>query len=261
MKKIKEIIKGFNQALIRYVAGLLSYLYVALCFYTSRIVIKDDNKVLDYLKSNPAVVVMWHNTILISVPFFAKKIKNKTKVALVSASRDASFLRTILMLLGLPYIKGSTNKISVSNIRYIFSVLKEKKGVFIITPDGPVGPRMSFNYGAAQIATTSSAPVVPVYFGIKNGFNLKTWDRLIIPRPFSKITVAFGSVIKPDDYGKDAESKELSKLEKIESLRLSLERQMRSLNLEFDRKYNFSVVLPEESKQTRRYSTSKTSNK
>ncbi len=258
--KIKETIKGFSKAFLRYTAGTLSYFYVALCFYSSRIVIEDKNNTLEYMKTNPAILAIWHNTILISAPFFAKRINNKTKVALVSASRDASFLRTILFLLGLSYVKGSTNKISVSNIRYIFSILKDKKGVFIITPDGPVGPRMSFNYGAAQIATTTSAPVVPIYYGIKNGFSLRTWDRLIIPRPFSKITVVFGDIVNPNDFSKDAENKELSKFEKIENLRLSLEKQMRNLNLELDRKYNFAVTLPEESKQTRRYNTSKTNN-
>ncbi len=243
---------------LRFFAGIVSFFYVFLCYITSKVNVIDKENSLPKLNKTSAIIPVWHNRILIATPFFAIRLRKRKCFSLVSASDDASFLRIILKMFRVRYVKGSTNKITFSNIKEIFNLLKNSGSVFFITPDGPVGPRMNFNYGAAQIALGANVPVLPVYIGVKHGFILKTWDRLILPRPFSTITVVVGKLTKQADVLQSVQSK--TKIEKIETLRNFFEQEMLNLSAEHDKQFNVATILQEGENQGkyRRYKTTKT---
>jgi lysophospholipid acyltransferase (LPLAT)-like uncharacterized protein len=62
----------------------------------------------------------------------------------------------------------------------------------VITPDGPRGPVYELGPGIILLAQKSGAPVFPANLEYSRCWRLKSWDRFILPRPFSKIRVIFG---------------------------------------------------------------------
>ena len=55
-----------------------------------------------------------------------------------------------------------------------------------ITPDGPKGPKEIVKDGIIKLAQTTGAPIVPLFWKVKNHKLLNSWDNFIIPFPFSK---------------------------------------------------------------------------
>jgi lysophospholipid acyltransferase (LPLAT)-like uncharacterized protein len=60
------------------------------------------------------------------------------------------------------------------------------------TPDGPRGPAYSFAPGALIVAQRSGAPVVALRAVTQRCWRLRSWDGFMIPKPFARITIAFG---------------------------------------------------------------------
>ena len=61
-----------------------------------------------------------------------------------------------------------------------------------ITADGPRGPSQIAKPGTAQLAQLVGAPWVGTFYALPlNAWTLKTWDRFLIPKPFSKVLIAF----------------------------------------------------------------------
>ena len=62
----------------------------------------------------------------------------------------------------------------------------------VITPDGPRGPAYELGAGIIFLAQKSGAAVLPVNMEYSTCWRIKSWDRFIIPRPFSKVRVMIG---------------------------------------------------------------------
>ncbi len=72
----------------------------------------------------------------------------------------------------------------------------------MITPDGPQGPLCRVQPGVVHLAAKSSSPVIPAAFSASRKVSLKSWDKFIIPIPFSRALVVYGEpvyVSKKDD--------------------------------------------------------------
>jgi lysophospholipid acyltransferase (LPLAT)-like uncharacterized protein len=66
-----------------------------------------------------------------------------------------------------------------------------------VTPDGPRGPAHSFAPGAVIAAHRASAPIVTIGVSAARSWRLRSWDRFLIPKPFSRVTIAYGDPIRP----------------------------------------------------------------
>ena len=64
-----------------------------------------------------------------------------------------------------------------------------------ITPDGPRGPKFKVQAGALYIAQRSGLPILPISTSAKRRWTLSSWDRFLIPKPFSKSVIAIGEPI------------------------------------------------------------------
>ena len=73
----------------------------------------------------------------------------------------------------------------------IVRTLKEGNDV-AITPDGPRGPAKQFAQGAVVAANRAYAPIIPIVAHVDSAWTLSSWDGFLIPKPFAKITIAYG---------------------------------------------------------------------
>ncbi len=141
--------------------------------------------------SAPVIFALWHNRIFTIPPIWWKTGGNGRKsVVLTSASKDGAILSSAMAVFGLGAVRGSSSRRAVAALIGMKRALLEGLDV-CITPDGPRGPRYGFHPGVIKLAESSGAPIVPIHAHFSSAWRLKTWDGLVIPKPFSRVTVIF----------------------------------------------------------------------
>ena len=134
---------------------------------------------------------LWHNRLLI-FPFVLRRFfPNRRGAALISASRDGDLLADAIKRFDFDVVRGSSSRLGARAILQLTDVLASGRDV-VITPDGPRGPAYELGPGIIFLAQKSGAPVVPVNMEYSSSWRLKSWDRFILPRPFSKVRVIIG---------------------------------------------------------------------
>jgi lysophospholipid acyltransferase (LPLAT)-like uncharacterized protein len=140
------------------------------------------------------IVCTWHADILSSIPY-ARLNRDKGSI-LVSPSRDGEAAVQIIQRLGLSVIRGSSSKRSLTALRELLRNLSSGQWIGILV-DGPRGPRYVCKPGPSMLSAMAETPVLPIAFVPSSYWALKSWDRSIIPRPFTTIEVRLGSLIPP----------------------------------------------------------------
>lgn len=130
---------------------------------------------------------------------------DKNLVAMVSRSTDGNLLVPSLKLRGITPVRGSSSKNGKDKggLRALITMGKliEQGAGAIITVDGPRGPRGTCQPGAAILAQRIDALILPVVSVSSRYWELrKTWDKMQIPKPFSRIRIIFGPPIDPNDW-------------------------------------------------------------
>jgi lysophospholipid acyltransferase (LPLAT)-like uncharacterized protein len=143
----------------------------------------------------PVIYAMWHNRIFTIPPIWARTSGKFRKAAvLTSASKDGTILAKAMEVFRLRSVRGSSSRRAVAALIGMKRALKD--GIDIcITPDGPRGPKYSFHPGVIKLAESSGAPILPIHVTYSSAWRLKTWDALVIPKPFSRVTVVFDEML------------------------------------------------------------------
>jgi len=140
--------------------------------------------------SDGAIYIAWHGDALIP----AHILSWRKLTALTSFSKDGDVQTRILQKLGYDIVRGSTGRGGAKAA--IELVHRLKKGICIsFTPDGPRGPRRIIQNGVVYFAQKSQKPICPIVMRYTRCWNLSTWDRYAIPKPFSKVECEFLSPV------------------------------------------------------------------
>ncbi len=143
----------------------------------------------------PVIYAMWHSRIFVIPSIWRKHCGHHRKsVVLTSASKDGAILSNAMAVFGIGAVRGSSSRRAVAALIGMKRELKEGVDV-CITPDGPRGPRYGFHAGMVKLAESSGAPILPIHATFSSAWRLKTWDRLVIPKPFSRVTVIFDATL------------------------------------------------------------------
>jgi len=113
-------------------------------------------------------------------------------LVLISEHRDGELVARAAKSLGYGLIRGSTTR---GGGRALISLVRELEAgkEIAITPDGPRGPARKFAPGALVAAQRSDSFILPVVIHADRAWRLRSWDRFMIPKPFARITVAYGN--------------------------------------------------------------------
>jgi lysophospholipid acyltransferase (LPLAT)-like uncharacterized protein len=131
---------------------------------------------------------LWHNRLLIFPIVLRRFFPNRHGAALISASHDGDLLADAVQRFGYEVIRGSSSRLGASAILQLTQVLASRRDV-VITPDGPRGPAYELGPGIIFLAQKSGATVLPMNLEYSHCWRLGSWDRFIVPRPFSKVRV------------------------------------------------------------------------
>ncbi len=147
---------------------------------------------------------LWHNRLLL-FPFVLRRfLFNRHGAALISASRDGELLTAAIKRFDYDVVRGSSSRLGASAILQLSEVIASGHDV-VITPDGPRGPAYELGPGIIFLAQKSGAAVLPVNMEYSSCWRIKSWDRFIIPRPFSKVRVIIGQPHRVKSTSTDAE--------------------------------------------------------
>ena len=179
--------------MIRKVGGVifppLVYLFMRFIWYTSR---KKFHFITEIAESQH-VCVTWHGELFFSPQAYREIHKHQPASAIVSSHFDGSLIAATLNLLRIKPLRGSTRKNASKVLLQAFRHIKKGDEV-LITPDGPKGPRHSMSDGAIGIALKSKLPIFIINYQVDKYWQLKSWDRFIIPKPFSNVDLYIQSL-------------------------------------------------------------------
>ncbi|MGH8092086.1 MAG: lysophospholipid acyltransferase family protein [Chthoniobacterales bacterium] len=160
---------------------------------TLRFEIEDHAGVIGTPPNERYIGALWHNRLLL-LPFVLQRyLPQRQGAALISASRDGAILADLVERFGFEVVRGSSSssRKGASAIRQLAEVIARGRDV-VITPDGPRGPAYELGQGIIFLAQQSGAEVVPMNMDYSSCWRVKSWDRFILPKPFSTIRVIFG---------------------------------------------------------------------
>lgn len=143
-----------------------------------------------------AIFVTWHGRTLLP----AWRLRRRGWWVLVSLSRDGDIQAENFRRFGFRVIRGSTGRRGVAATREILAALADG-GVLAFTPDGPRGPTRVVQEGVVYFAQRSGKPIIPGGVSAWPRWQLSTWDRYLIPCPFSRAHWVYGEpiLVGPDE--------------------------------------------------------------
>ncbi|MFU7502884.1 MAG: lysophospholipid acyltransferase family protein [Candidatus Tisiphia sp.] len=185
---IKKILKKNNFVLS--VVTKLLYTYLRVVYFTCRwqFVFPDNYTKQQFLTEKGVIFAFWHNRLAFGPGIFAG---HKDIYALISPHSDGKIIGNIVNKFGFGVINGSSNKNPVSALKIIIQKLHNGSNI-VITPDGPRGPIYKINSNINKVAQKYNIKLIPVSCSASRYFLLKSWDKLIMPLPFGKITTFIG---------------------------------------------------------------------
>jgi lysophospholipid acyltransferase (LPLAT)-like uncharacterized protein len=135
--------------------------------------------------------VLWHNRLLLFPSVVQRFFPERRGAALISASRDGALLADLVERFGYETVRGSSSRKGATAMLQLAEVIASGRDA-AITPDGPRGPVYELGAGVIFLAQKSGALVVPINMEYSSCWRLQSWDRFILPRPFSKVRVIIG---------------------------------------------------------------------
>ena len=201
----------------RYVALVIMWFctgLMKLLSYTYRYKIVNESYFKDTIEKHGSFIyAFWHQNIISSIFSKGKSIK---AVCLISKSRDGDLIAYPCESLGMKVLRGSSGKMAVGVKRdFEKCLLDGYSGVIAI--DGPVGPPFRVKYGSISFSSNTQIPIVPYRAFSAWHFRVPTWDRMLIPIPFSTIHLVYGEPLTVD---KGVDKSEYSKWANILEQRL-----------------------------------------
>lgn len=194
----------------------LAHNLVRLYLLLVRLKVVNEELVLNHLASGrKGVAALWHQRFF-GVLGYAKKFSNLAPSVIISHSRDGEWIAQVVMRLGFHPIRGSSSRGGEVALAEIVKYLAVNSCA-VHAVDGPQGPKGIVKAGLIRIAQLSGAAIFPLYLSCSRAWVLGSWDRFLIPKPFSQLLVRWGDPIYvPPNL----------KSEEFEALRLEVEAKM-----------------------------------
>jgi lysophospholipid acyltransferase (LPLAT)-like uncharacterized protein len=137
---------------------------------------------------SPAIWVCWHGQLLMC-PYLYRKMRPFPIPGnmIVSEHAHGDIAVRASTRFKFNYIRGSSRKGAVRALVQAINALKQGEDVGI-TPDGPIGPAHSISDGVSTLSFKCNVPVVAFGYALSSFWQLGSWDKARVPKPFSTVT-------------------------------------------------------------------------
>jgi lysophospholipid acyltransferase (LPLAT)-like uncharacterized protein len=147
-------------------------------------------------RPGPEIYCFWHQCVLPCTMYFRRSLA----VILISRSFDGELITRILCMFGFDAVRGSSSRGAREGLLGLKHVI-ERGRTAIFTADGPRGPIYQTKMGPIKLAQMTGAPIGAFYLLPEHAWTLNSWDRFLVPMPFTRIVVSWAQWTRvPADY-------------------------------------------------------------
>lgn len=170
---------------------VFTYHFVRMYSLTFRLTVVNEEKWQKLLKlGRPVLLCAWHQQFLSAIRHF-KTYSKFNPGLMISQSRDGELIAGVANKTGWHTPRGSSSKGGKEAMDAMIQHLTTYRfGAHIL--DGPRGPMGKVKAGIIKMAQETDAIVIPFYAHAENAWFFNSWDRFMLPKPFSKVTLTFG---------------------------------------------------------------------
>jgi lysophospholipid acyltransferase (LPLAT)-like uncharacterized protein len=179
-----------RQRIILRIIIAAGYWFIRLIGPTLRVCVSREVGAQETIGQRPLVLNFWHAGIIPATYLF----RDVGIRVMSSNSYDGEYMGRIIHKFGFVAVKGSSSRNAVRALLGLRRALQEGWAV-AFSIDGPRGPRYKVKPGPVALARSSGVPMATFHIAVESAWVLNTWDRLIIPKPFSQVLMRFGKLI------------------------------------------------------------------
>jgi hypothetical protein len=161
----------------------------------------------------------WHRCLLPAACFFRGRPRT---TLLISASFDGELIARTIERMGYETVRGSSSRAGSGGLRALARAVQDG-ATAVIPGDGPRGPRYLLKPGITRLARLTGQPVNSFYLLPQRAWVLRSWDALVVPKPFSRVVMVWGRPVPPPESNEAEEQVRLAVEATLERLRLLAE--------------------------------------
>ncbi len=227
------MVKSLSRFAIKY--GLIPVLYAVIRLYFCLIRVRSigEEEFRNYLRQEgKAIAAIWHQRIFL-VLTYARRFGEFAPSVMISQSRDGDMIADVCRRLNFRPVRGSSSRGGREALATIVADLAEHPFA-VHAVDGPQGPRGIIKAGLVSMAQLSGVPIIPVAISVNRAWVLNSWDRFLIPKPFSTVLIHWGTpLVVPASLDAVA----------FETLRRDVEAKLRTMQDNADRQLGWTASL------------------
>jgi lysophospholipid acyltransferase (LPLAT)-like uncharacterized protein len=153
-----------------------------------------------WARGEQLIVAFWHNRVMM-MPI-AWQGRGRKLCIMNSQHRDGEIATRALARWGIRSVRGSATRGGAAGFLQLVNAYRNGYDLAVV-PDGPRGPRYVVKRGVIHLARATGAPVFPVTYGATRKRQLHSWDRLMIPLPFSRVLYVAGEPLQVPPHATD----------------------------------------------------------
>lgn len=201
--------------LLIYLSGWAFRIFGTLMFSTCRVSVFGREIEERYFEQNPGKSLLyagWHSRVIFGVYFY----RNTPFVGMASTSDDGEIAAQGAKRFGWKVVRGSSTRRGGQALREMVAMInKGYRGGLVV--DAPKGPAHVSKLGIIYLARLSGNPLLPTSWSADRYWRLGSWDRTIIPKPFSRVVFLFSDYLiqVPSDAGREECEKHRQELDSV----------------------------------------------
>jgi lysophospholipid acyltransferase (LPLAT)-like uncharacterized protein len=187
--------------------------FLQLLAWTVRVRMIHGEELLDrWQRGERVILAFWHDRALM-MPL---QTRGQPICIMNSLSHDGEIVTRSVARWGIRSVRGSATRGGLRGFLQLVDAYRRGENL-VLAPDGPRGPRCEAKPGVIHLGKATGAPIVPVSYAASRCVRLGSWDRLIIPLPFSRVVYVVEEALVIDRRASD---------EQLETSRQELQRRL-----------------------------------
>jgi lysophospholipid acyltransferase (LPLAT)-like uncharacterized protein len=151
----------------------------------------------------PILFALWHGRMFLSI----QAHRQEGIVTMASRSKDGEIIAGWLERNGYSVVRGSSTRGGSQALREMVRRVRSGRAA-ALTVDGPMGPPRKVQPGIVQLARLTGGWILPITSSSARPRFLASWDRYLLPKPFSANVVLYGEPFPIDAADSDADAQE-----------------------------------------------------
>jgi len=227
------MIKSLSRFALKYGLIPCAHYLIRAYFFLIKVRAVNEDMALQHLKNGGKMIAaIWHQRIMIALGY-ARRFGGYEPSVMISRSRDGDMIADVYSCFNFRPVRGSSSRGGKKALAaMIEDLVQNQMAVHVL--DGPRGPKGVIKPGLIVMAQLSRVPIFPFYISVNRAWVLNSWDRTLIPKPFSTITVRWDEPIYVPEQLDDTT---------FESTRKQIEQHMKENQIRDDREQGWTSPL------------------